>query len=198
MDALCCLSGRPVAFLLHYVRQRPIAHATILMAVLSAVTCSVTTQYGVKSLIDALANHGAVWVAFTLVVVLIAADNFLWRVATFTASFAFVSVTGDLRRDLFRHLTGHSPHYFSDRLPGMLTSRVTATANATFAIENMFMWNVLPPCVATGGAVVLIATVSPAVAAVLTCIGSVLVVVMFRLAAAGKPLHHEFADKAAT
>ncbi len=51
---------------------------------------------------------------------LIAADNLLWRVASWTASFTFVGVTGDLRRDMFRHLTGHAPSYFSDRLPGML------------------------------------------------------------------------------
>jgi hypothetical protein len=28
-----------------------------------------------------------------------------------------------LRRDLFRHVTGHAPNYFLDRLPGVLTSR---------------------------------------------------------------------------
>ena len=71
-------------------------------------------------------------------------------------------VTGDLRRDLFRHLTGHSPSYFADRLPGMLTSRVTATSNAVFTVENMFVWNVLPPCVATLAAIAFVMTVSAA------------------------------------
>ena len=84
---------------------------------------------------------------------LIAADNFLWRIASWTASFTFVGVTGDLRRDMFRHLTGHAPSYFSDRLPGMLTSRITATSNAVFTVENMFVWNVLPPCIATISAI---------------------------------------------
>lgn len=194
---LCRLSGRPVAFIFHYVSRRPVTHATIFLSVLAAVTCSVSTQYGVKTLIDALAGGGAVWLAFGILVALIAADNFLWRTATWIASHTFVEVTGDLRRDLFRHLTGHAPAYFSDRLPGTLTSRVTATANATFAVENMFMWNVLPPCAATLGAVALVATVSLPVAAGLTAVGCILVVVMFRLAAAGRPLHHEFADKAA-
>ena len=72
----------------------------------------------------------SVWTAFVLLVSLIAADNLLWRLAGWIASFTFVRVTGDLRRDLFRHLTGHSPSYFADRMPGMLTSRVTATSNA--------------------------------------------------------------------
>jgi hypothetical protein len=35
---------------------------------------------------------------------LIAADNLLWRVASWIASYTFVAVTGDLRRDLFRAL----------------------------------------------------------------------------------------------
>jgi ATP-binding cassette subfamily B protein len=74
-------------------------------------------------------------------------------------------VTGDLRRDMFRHLTGHAPSYFSDRLPGMLTSRITATSNAVFTVENMFVWNVLPPCIATIAAIVLIGTVSLPMAA---------------------------------
>jgi ATP-binding cassette subfamily B protein len=94
-----------------------------------------------------------------LLMSLIAADNFLWRIASWTASFTFVRVTGDLRRDIFRHLTGHAPSYFSDRMPGMLTSRITATSNAVFTVENMFVWNVLPPCIATIAAIGLIGTV---------------------------------------
>jgi ATP-binding cassette, subfamily B, bacterial len=123
--------------------------------------------------------------------------HFLWRIASWTASFTFVGVTGDLRRDMFRHLTGHAPSYFSDRLPGMLTSRITATSNAVFTVENMFVWNVLPPCIATVVAILLIGTVSLPMAAGLIVIAGAMVVAMFRLAAAGKPLHDDFADKAA-
>jgi ATP-binding cassette subfamily B protein len=128
---------------------------------------------------------------------LIAADNFLWRIASWTASFTFVGVTGDLRRDIFRHLTGHAPSYFSDRLPGMLTSRITATSNAVFTVENMFVWNVLPPCIATVAAIILIGTVSLPMSAGLIVIAGAMVIGMFHLAAAGKPLHDDFADKAA-
>jgi len=66
-----------------------------------------------------------------------------------------------------------------------------------FTVENMFVWNVLPPCVATAGAIVFVATVSWQMAAGLTLIAAILVLAMFRLAAAGRPLHHDFADKAA-
>jgi ATP-binding cassette subfamily B protein len=201
MDNLSGYARRPFAFVLRYLRRRLASHVVILTAVVAAVACSVGTQYGVKSLVDSLAagpsHGGGVWLAFVFLMSLIAADNFLWRVASWTASFTFVGVTGDLRRDIFRHLTGHAPSYFSDRLPGMLTSRITATSNAVFTVENMFVWNVLPPCIATVSAILLIGTVSLAMSAGLIVIAGIMLMAMFRLAAAGKPLHDDFADKAA-
>jgi ATP-binding cassette, subfamily B, bacterial len=201
MDNLSGYARRPFPFVLRYLRQRRAAHAIILAAVVAAVACSVGTQYGVKNLVDSLtagqSHAGSVWLAFAMLMSLIAADNLLWRVASWTASFTFVGVTGDLRRDMFRHLTGHAPSYFSDRLPGMLTSRITATSNAVFTVENMFVWNVLPPCIATISAILLIGTVSVTMSAGLLVIAGVMVVAMFHLAAAGRPLHDDFADKAA-
>jgi ATP-binding cassette subfamily B protein len=199
MAGLCDYASRPLAFIFRYIRRRPFAHAVILIAVLGAVTCSVGTQYGVKFLVDTLSrSHGTgVWIAFGLLGSLIATDNLLWRIASWIANSAFVGVTGDLRRDLFRHLIGHSPGFFADRLPGMLTSRVTATSNAVFTAENMFIWNVLPPCVATIAAIALVTTISLPMAGALGLIAGIMVVLMFRLAAAGKPLHHDFAAKAA-
>jgi ATP-binding cassette subfamily B protein len=201
MDSLSGYAHRPFAFVLRYLRQRLAPHVAILGCVVAAVACSVGTQYGVKYLVDGLsggpARAGSVWLAFIFLVSLIAADNFLWRIASWTASFTFVGVTGDLRRDIFRHLTGHAPSYFSDRLPGMLTSRITATSNAVFTVENMFVWNVLPPCIATVAAIALIGTVSPLMAGGLMVIAGAMVIALFHLAAAGRPLHDEFADKAA-
>jgi ATP-binding cassette subfamily B protein len=199
MADLCDYAGRPLAFVFRYVRRRPVAHAIILTAVLAAVACSVGTQYGVKFLVDVLSNHNsaAVWIAFAALGSLIAADNLLWRLACWIANYAFVGVTGDLRRDLFRHLTGHSQSYFAERMPGTLTSRITATSNAVFTSENMFIWNVLPPCAATVAAIALVFTVSFPMALGLSLIAGTLVVIMFRMAAAGRPLHHDFASKAA-
>jgi ATP-binding cassette, subfamily B, bacterial len=195
-------ADRPFAFFAHYVRMRPLAHGVVAAAVLAAVACSVGTQYGVRLLVDALSGAGRtdpaqVWTAFWILIALVASDNLLWRVASYISSYVFVAVTGDLRNDLFRHLTGHSPHYFADRLPGMLTSRITATSNAVYTTENMFVWNVAPPCVATLGSIALIATVSVPMATGLAVLAAILVVAMFRLAAAGMPLHHAFADRAA-
>jgi ATP-binding cassette, subfamily B, bacterial len=199
MADLCDYSSRPLAFIFRYVQRRPVSHAIILSAVLAAVACSVGTQYGVKYLVDTLSRGvtAGVWTAFIVLGSLIAADNLLWRLASWIANFAFVGVTGDLRRDLFRHLTGHSPRYFAERLPGTLTSRVTSTSNAVFTGENMFVWNVLPPCAATFAAVALVFTVSVPMACGLAAVAGIMVCLMFRLAAAGRPLHHDFAGKAA-
>src|SRR3984893_1645419 len=201
MDNLSGYANRPFPFVLRYLRERLAAHVVILAAVVAAVACSVGTQYGVKYLVDCLSagptRAGGVWLAFIFLMSLIAADNFLWRIASWTASFTFVGVTGDLRRDIFRHLTGHAPSYFSDRMPGMLTSRITATSTAIFTVENMFVWNVLPPCIATIAAITLIGTVSLPMAGGLIVIAGTMVVAMFHLTAAGKPLHDDLDDKAA-
>jgi len=201
MENLSQYARRPVAFVLRYVRKRSAAHLVIFAAVVAAVACSVSTQYGVKNLVDCLSagpsHANGVWLAFVILISLIAADSFLWRIASWVASFTFVGVTGDLRRDLFRHLTGHAPSYFSERLPGMLTSRITATSNAVFTVENMLVWNVMPPCIATLSAILLIGTVSATMSAGLIVVAGTMVFAMFRFAAAGKPLHDDFADKAA-
>jgi len=180
MDELCAYAHRPLAFLYRYLRLRAGFHSLIVIAVLAAGGTGI-----------------GIWGAFLLLVALIAGDNLLWRLASWMANFAFVAVTGDLRRDLFHHLTGHSPHYFADRMPGMLTSRITATSNAVFMMENMFVWNVLPPCVATVAAIAFVMTVSLPMAACLAVVAAIMVTLMFRVAAAGQPLHHDYARKTA-
>ena len=199
MDELCSYANRPWAFLSRYLRRRPISHSAIVLCVVGAVACSVSTRYGLKALVDALGSGTApkVWAALVLLATLIAADNLLWRIASYTASFTFVKVTGDIRRDLFSHLTGHAPAFFSERQPGTLASRVTATSNAFFTIENMFVWNVMPPCIASLGAILYISTVSVPMALGLAAVCAVVIALMFKIAAAGKPLHHDFANKAA-
>jgi ATP-binding cassette subfamily B protein len=195
---------RPAAFFARYIGLHGVQHAVILGAVALAVLCSVGTQYGVKFLVDTLSQPGshpgpggAVWLAFGILVALIAGDNLLWRLASWIGNSTFVAVTGAVRRDLFRHLTGHAASYFAGRSPATLTSRITATSNALFTIDNMLVWNVLPPCLATLSAIAFVATVSWSMAAGLLAVAAVVIVAMFRMAEAGKPLHHEFADRAA-
>jgi ATP-binding cassette subfamily B protein len=196
--------GRPLAFLFHYVRGHWLGHAMIISAVLLAVVCSVFTQYGLKSLIDVVSRgpeaEGVVrasWIAFAVLCLLIAADNFLWRVAGYTVARVYVRVTGDVRSDLFLHLAGHSPSYFSERLPGTLASRITATSNAIFQTESTGTWNVIPPCLAVVVAILLISSVNPLMALALAGVSAVMAAIVFWLAERGTPIHRTFATHAA-
>jgi ATP-binding cassette subfamily B protein len=185
--------------MLRYVRRHAVGHTVVLVSVVLAVACSIGSQYSVKHLVDTLTAgaHGPVWVAFGLLAGLIAADNMLWRVGGWVASHSFVSVTGDLRRDLFHHLTGHSPAYFADRPPGTLAGRITATGNAIYTVENTFAWSVLPPLLAVFGSIAVMLTVSPFMALALVLVSGVLAYGLSRLAERGRPLHHKYAADAA-
>jgi ATP-binding cassette subfamily B protein len=196
------LRGRPLAFLFSYVRRHPAGHLTVLLSVLVAVTASVSTQYGMKHLIDIVATGqqaagDKVWGAFAVLCGLVAADNLSWRVGGYAAHRTFVAVTGDIRRDLFRHLAGHAPTYFAERLPGALASRITSTANAAFTVENTGAWNVLPPSVALVLSICFIGSVNVALAGTLTAISVVLGAIVYRLAQRGSQRHREYAREAA-
>ncbi|MGV2289092.1 ABC transporter ATP-binding protein [Trinickia sp. YCB016] len=199
---LSSYAHRPLAFLLTYIRRHPVAHAIVLASVFAAVGCALGSQYAIKHLIDVLGagrhHPGPLWSAFAILVGLIAADNLLWRIGGWVAAHAFVNVTGDLRRDLFSYLSGHSPTYYAEKQPGMLASRITATSNAVYTSENTMAWNVLPPCIAVMGAIVMIVTVNPVMAAGLLSCSAVLSIVLFKLAKRGSSRHHQFATKAAS
>ncbi|VWD46617.1 ABC transporter [Burkholderia lata] len=198
---LSSYAHRPIAFLFRYIRLHPVAHLIVLCSVLAAVGCALGSQYAIKHLIDVLAtgrhHPGPLWSAFALLVGLIAADNLLWRVGGWFAAHTFVAVTGDLRRDLFQYLIGHSPTYYAEKQPGTLASRITATSNAVYTSENTMAWNVLPPCIAVMGAILMIIVVNPMMAAGLLGCSAVLSVVLFKLAGRGSARHHAFAAKAA-
>ncbi len=201
-EHLPSLQGRPLAFLYSYMRRHPAGHLTVLVSVLVAVTCSVSTQYGMKHLIDIVATGqqaagDKVWGAFVLLCGLVAADNLSWRVGGYAAHRTFVAVTGDIRRDLFRHLAGHAPTYFAERLPGALASRITSTANAAFTLENTGAWNVLPPTVAVVLSICFIGSVNLALAGTLMGIALVLGALVFALARKGAERHRDYATKAA-
>jgi ATP-binding cassette subfamily B protein len=196
------LRGRPLAFLASYVRRHPAGHLTILASMLVAVTCSVSTQYGMKYLIDIVAQGkeaagNQVWTAFALLCGLVAADNLSWRIGGYAAHRTFVAVTGDIRRDLFHQLAGHSPTYFAERLPGALASRITSTANATFTLENTGAWNVLPPLVALVLSICFIGTVNLQLATTLMAIALILGVLVYCMARKGSQRHRDYATKAA-
>ncbi|TAM08967.1 MAG: ABC transporter ATP-binding protein [Nevskiaceae bacterium] len=193
-------SGGGARFLLHYVARRGVSHAIVLGAVLAAVICSVGSQYAVKNLVDNLSGHpsgtglyGAVWV----LLILVGGDNLLWRVAGWVSTYAFVSVGGDIRRDLFNHLSGHGSRYFVDQMPGALAGRITAAANSAWMIENALAWTTIPPGLAVILSIFLIGTVNWQLMAGLVAVVLIIGGIVAKLAINGRELHQRYAGRAA-
>jgi ATP-binding cassette subfamily B protein len=190
-----------IRFLARYVRRRFLSHVIVLGSVLAAVICAVGSQYAVKILVDVLGTqHPApyrLWSAVALLLALVAGDNLLWRLAGWVSTHAFVAVGGDIRLDLFNHLSGHGTHYFVERLPGALAGRITAAANAAWTIENSLTWTTMPPGTAVVGSIFILGTINWQLTAVLLFVVVALGVSIGRLASHGRRLHQSFAGHAA-
>ncbi|MBN3761879.1 ABC transporter ATP-binding protein [Burkholderia sp. Ac-20365] len=200
--ALAAYAAHPVRLLLRYVDQHRAQHAVVVFSIVAAVACSLGSQFAIKNLIDALPNgraHPALVIdAFLVIVALLFADTMFWRLAGWASVRTFVGVTGDVRRELFGYLIGHSPGYFSNVQPGTLASRISATANAVFTIENLSAWNALPPLLSVVGAIVLIGWVSVGMALALIGISICMTAFLFWLARRGGARHVHFASRAAS
>jgi len=191
-------SRGPVPFLLHYVGRRLPGHLIVIAAVLAAVGCAIGSQYAVKHLVDMLeARDPHIWVGVGILFGLVVGDNLLWRVAGWVSTGVFVAVGGDVRLDLFHHLSGHGTRYFTDRFPGALAGRITTAANATWTIESSLTWTTIPPMAAVLCSILLLATVNWQITAVLTVIVIILARLIQHLASRGTPLHEDFAGRAA-
>jgi ATP-binding cassette, subfamily B, bacterial len=173
----------------------------VLVAVLAAVGCAIGSQYGVKNLVDALGSSGAdgqaVWRAVGLLLALVAGDNLLWRFAGWFATRAFVSVGGDMRIDLFGHLSGHGSSYFADRFPGALAGRITTAANAAFSLESSLTWTTIPPAAAVAGSIAVLGIVNWQMTVVLSAIAGLIGGAIWWFAARNRHLHERFATRAA-
>jgi ATP-binding cassette subfamily B protein len=190
-----------VPFLLHYVKCRWASHLVVLTAVLAAVGCSIGSQYAVKHLVDVLSNRGVrdtvLWGAVGILFGLVAGDNLLWRLAGWISTSAFVAVSGDVKLDLFEHLSNHGARYFADRFPGALAGRITTAANATWTIETSTTWTTIPPLAAVFSSVILLSLINWQITATLAVIVLILALAIRRLAARGHHLHEAFAGRAA-
>lgn len=188
-------------FLLHYVRRRLWSHLIILAAILAAVGCSIGSQYAIKNLVDTLGigkpSDVQVWGAVILLLILVGGDNLLWRVAGWTSTHAFPAVGGDMRLDLFDHLSGHGTRYFSDRFPGALSGRITTAANSSWEIENKLVWTTIPPGAAVFASIAVLGLINWQITAVLLVIILILGGIIGKLASKGSHLHANFAGRAA-
>jgi ATP-binding cassette, subfamily B, bacterial len=188
-------------FLGRYVRRRFFSHFIVIAAVLAAVLCSVGSQYAVKHLVDVLSTHlpppPVLWGAVGILLGLVAGDNILWRVAGWASTHAFVAVGGDIRIDLFDHLSGQGTRYFVEQFPGALAGRITAAANAAWLIESSLTWNTIPPGVAVIASILVLGTINWHLTAVLLAVVSVLGALIAWWASRGRELHRNFAGQAA-
>ena len=191
----------PFPFLLHYVRRRMGGHLVVLAAILAAVGCAIGSQYAVKHLVDVLGWEfppaRTLWSAVGILLVLVAGDNLLWRLAGWIAARAFVDLGGDLRLDLFEHLSGHAPSYFADRFPGALAGRISIAASAALTIENSLAWTTIPPAAAVVSSIAVLGLVNWRLMATLAAISVVLGFAVRHFAARGRHLHDRYATRAA-
>src|SRR5215469_15256906 len=111
MTDLAGYFDRPLAFFFCYVRRRPAMHLGLYLSVVAGAVCQISRQYGIKFLVDimALGHAGGsqIWLAFAFLISTIAGDHLFWRMGAQFGARIIVKVTGDLRQDLFRYVTGH-------------------------------------------------------------------------------------------
>jgi ATP-binding cassette, subfamily B, bacterial len=188
-------------FLARYVRRRFFSHLVVIAAVLAAVLCNVGSQYAVKHLVDVLGTRNppatVLWGAVGILLGLVAGDNLLWRIAGWASTHAFVAVGGDIRLELFNHLSGQGTRYFVEQFPGALAGRITAAANAAWLIENSLTWTTIPPGIAVVASILVLGTINWHLTAVLLVVVSVLGALIASWAARGRELHQNFAGQAA-
>ena len=99
MKDACRYADRPLRFLAQYVTVAAIAHAAIVTLCWSSRGCSVGAQYGVKVLVDTYRGGSVrrrpcpqrLARPSCCLVTVIAADNLLWRLASWTAINTFVA-----------------------------------------------------------------------------------------------------------
>ncbi|OLE32952.1 MAG: ABC transporter [Alphaproteobacteria bacterium 13_1_20CM_3_64_12] len=186
---------------MHYAGRRLGGHISVFASVLAAVCCAIGAQYGVKNLVDVLGAGATtdreLWSAVVLLLALVAGDNLFWRLAGRVAAPSFVGVAGDVRDDLFQHLSGHGTRYFSNRFPGALAGRIATAGNAAFAIENRLAWNTIPPAAAVLSSIAVLGLVNWRLTVALAAIAAVLGSIIAWLAGRSSHLHDRYADRAA-
>lgn len=115
----------------------------------SAVSAIVPVYY--KYFFDTLTGNGSVdttvaalFVILSVIAVLEILQWFLWRGATFAASFFQSRVMTDLMNQSFEYLHQHSFTFFNNTFVGSLVKKVKWFSQAFERISDRFLWNILP------------------------------------------------------
>ena len=192
---------RPIAFLWHYIRRRPFLHFAALASVVAAASCACVAQYGLKLIVDAMAqgiDHIAVaWRALAVFAGLLAAESVLWRLGSCLGYRAMLVDKAEAKLDLFDHLGGHSSRYFTDLLSGSLANRISSTGDAVQQTLSIVLFNIAPVCADFCAALVILATVGWRIVAALGLFVLVAAGALAILGQRGTGRHRAFADRAA-
>src|ERR1700736_6067789 len=184
---------RPIPFLWHYVRRRPLLHFTALAAVLGAASAACAAQYGFELVVDAMAQGAehmtGVWLALALFVGLLAGESMLWRSGSWLGYRAMLVDKAEARLDLFDHFGGHSSRYFTDGMSGAPASRVSSTGDAVQQVLSIVLFNIAPVCADFCAAMLILATVEWQLVAALGLFVLVAVGILARLGQHGTPRH---------
>jgi ATP-binding cassette subfamily B protein len=195
------MPDRPVAFLWHYIRRRPWHFAGLLALIVGAASCAVAVQYGMKLLVDAMAetdrSEAAVWFPLGLFIGLIVVENVFWRLGGWLGCRTVIASVVDIRVDLFKHLTGHPMRYFTEHFAGSLGNRISALGSAAGAIYGGLAWKIVPPIIDFLGAVIVLLTVDPRMAVALILFVAIVAVLITGFGIRGRSKHQRFAAQAA-
>ncbi|WP_229819594.1 ABC transporter ATP-binding protein [Kushneria pakistanensis] len=165
--------------------------------VIGAASCAVAVQYGMKLLVDAMAQGDPqaadVWTPLTFFIALIVLESVLWRGSGWFGSRVIVKTCADLRVDLFHYLTGQSMRYFNRQSTGALGARISATGASTNSILSTLTWNVTPPCVDFLGAIVVFLIIDWRMALALVIFVGLVATLITGLGIHGRYRHREFA-----
>lgn len=197
------LPSRPVAFLWRYVCARPWHFSGLLALIIGASSCAVAVQYGMKLLVDAMAQGGSdraaadVWFPLGLFIGLIVTENVFWRLGGWLGCRTVVASVVDIRVDLFKHLTGHPMRYFTEHFAGSLGNRISAVGQAAGAIYGGLAWKIVPPIIDFIGAVVVLLTVDVRMAVALILFVAIVAVLITGFGIRGRAKHQRFAAQSA-
>ena len=197
------LPSRPVAFLWHYICARPWHFGGLLALIIGAASCAVAVQYGMKLLVDAMAqgtsDRGSanVWWPLGLFIGLIVTENVFWRLGGWLGCRTVVASVVDIRVDLFKHLTGHPMRYFTEHFAGSLGNRISALGAAAGSIYGGLAWKIVPPIVDFLGAVVVLFTVGWQMALALIVFVAIVAALITGFGIRGRAKHQRFAAQSA-
>ncbi|AHL73635.1 ABC transporter [Stutzerimonas stutzeri] len=197
------LPSRPVVFLWRYICARPWHFGGLLALIVGAASCAVAVQYGMKLLVDSMAQGSSdrstanVWFPLGLFIGLIVIENVFWRLGGWLGCRTVVASVVDLRVDLFKHLTGHPMRYFSEHFAGSLGNRISAVGQAAGAIYGGLAWKIVPPIVDFLGAVVVLLTVDVRMAVALILFVAIVAALITGFGIRGRAKHQRFAAQSA-